>query len=96
MPHTTVKANYLKGQFNEIFNLYFFHQSTPTGPLTNGLKYFQFWSDSKESQSPRDLNPRRVNLPPRSGETAAKTFELKSLRGLMPQQVSFVRSVVNT
>ena len=31
---------FLKGHFNTIFDLKFFHKSKPPGPLTNGLKYF--------------------------------------------------------
>ena len=30
----------LKGQCNEIFDLYFFHESNPSGPLINRLKWF--------------------------------------------------------
>ena len=32
----------LKGQSNEIFDM-FFHNSSLSGPLSNGLKYFRFW-----------------------------------------------------
>ena len=34
---------HLKGQSNEIFAPYFFHQTNRPGPLTNGLKYFRIW-----------------------------------------------------
>ena len=33
----------IKGQSNEIFNSSFFHNSNQAVPLTDGLKYFQFW-----------------------------------------------------
>ena len=34
-------GSYLKGQSKEIFNLYF-HNSSPAGPLSNGLRCFRF------------------------------------------------------
>jgi hypothetical protein len=37
-------ANALKGPCHEIFDLrWFFHQTTPSGPLTHGLKPFCIW-----------------------------------------------------
>ena len=32
-----------KGQSNEIFDLPYFCESNPPGPLTKGIKYFRFW-----------------------------------------------------
>ena len=33
-------SDLLKGQCHEIFDLYFFHESNPSGPLINRLKWF--------------------------------------------------------
>jgi hypothetical protein len=33
----------LKGQLHEIFDLWFFHQSTPPRALTHRLKPFRIW-----------------------------------------------------
>ena len=38
-----VSRSYLKGQSNEIFEIFFSHISSMPGPLGNGLKYFCFW-----------------------------------------------------
>ena len=37
----------LKGQFDEIFNPHFFHNSNLPGLLTNGLKYFRKFRKSR-------------------------------------------------
>ena len=41
-PYLTPIASkpFLKGQCHEIFDLYFFHESNPSGPLINRLKWF--------------------------------------------------------
>ena len=36
----TVMSHMLKRQCHEIFDLYFFHESNPSGPLINRLKWF--------------------------------------------------------
>ena len=35
--------NSFKGVCHKIFDLQFFHDSNPTGPLINRLKYFRIW-----------------------------------------------------
>ena len=39
-----VQISPLKGQYNEIFDLQFFHPLHPLRSLTSGKKYFRFWS----------------------------------------------------
>ena len=41
-PPNTIAAA-LKGVCHEIFELHFFHDANPSGPLINKLKYFQIW-----------------------------------------------------
>ena len=43
VPHqvTLTKTDHFKGVCHEIFDLHFFHDSTPFGPLINRLKYFR-------------------------------------------------------
>ena len=60
------KENYeLKGQCHEIFDLYFFHESNPSGPLINRLKWFclkiRFRKDIR-IRSSKNSTPRSVIL----------------------------------
>jgi hypothetical protein len=42
------KAIFLKGECHEIFDLWFFHQTIPPGPLIHGLKPFCIWLRIRE------------------------------------------------
>ena len=83
----------LKGQCHEIFDLYFFHESNPSGPLINRLKWF-FLKICFRKASPLKIEQKMlvlvciVNLWIRF----CFTFPLKARRGLNRQNCSWKNS----
>ena len=63
--HLQIKHCHSKRQCNEIFDLYFFHESNPTGTLINLLKWFCWKIHFREDiriQSSKNSTPRSAIL----------------------------------